>query len=236
MSMKPHVLMTMTSAPFAPSPTRAPAPASHARIRSLSTVFLSQPSVTSPTRGPRTDGAPPAGCTGCLSTGRARVDRLWSRMTRRLQESGLEGGRIYARRGERSTPPGRAASADSAALHDACVRRRREAEQLLAERPVDLEAVQLDEPHVAVLFRDLEAADQVVAVIHPDPEPLVPLGLLRHQRQDIRIPPADHLAPIQRRIEALDRVADELAAQVHSARTLFPRGRPHHLERIHARV
>src|SRR5690606_38473590 len=189
--MNPHVLITTTSAPSGPGATSAPDAASRASSRSLSTVFLSQPSVTSPIRTPAppaprcgasvTDterglpaastGVPDAGplpCGRAGSTGRLRLStRLFITLVQGIVHAAR--GELYRRRPRGSTS-GRPAPDASAPVHDPCTRRRRESEQVIVQPRVDPQVPELESARIAVRFHDLEAPDQMVGRVHPDAE------------------------------------------------------------------
>jgi hypothetical protein len=57
----------------------------------------------------------------------------------------------------------------SAAIDDARVGRRREAEHVVGHRHVGLDVLEIDQPHRAIRLGDLEAAHEPIARVDPDP-------------------------------------------------------------------
>src|SRR5688572_30463517 len=155
--MKPQVLMITTSAPVGSLETRAPCATSAAIMRSESTVFLSQPRVTTATRGP------PYGPIGSMS----RWIAWTSRATPGRTGSGERGKTGRSRRLV-------GAVTAVSPRDDLRSGRRREAEHVGAKRGVGLDRAQRDRAHRAVLLADHDLAD--VRPLRIDPQLGGPVG------------------------------------------------------------
>src|SRR5690554_1553307 len=105
----------------------------------------------------------------------------------------------------------------SAAINDACTGGRREAENVITQPDIGAESAQLEPSDRSVLLRNLEAPGQIVPRIEPHLERRVADLRARHQREHMRRASCDVLRAVQRRLEALGRVADELRLEVDTA-------------------
>src|SRR5688500_5666215 len=191
--MKPQVFtMTMsaasTGAMCAPAAVRLPS------RRSVSTVFLSQPSVMIPTRRfvAATDNTEPAPGTGAGWDDRTGSDlRVAAGFMKRF----------------------------SSALDNACAGRRHEPEHVVCNGRVHFDIVQFEPPYVAVLLRNLESARQCILFIDPHLQLLVAHWRARNHGQHECTASAHGLLSVQRRSEPLHGIAQKLRLQVHAARS-----------------